>query len=656
MTTEYEEAPRPGTEEPEADQVVESIVPGVYDRVAPEYYDAGWPGVIPLNGEGNPPTGYTGYEGKWPTREQVAIWCVQQPNAKVALRAPDDIIGIDVDAYDGKNGASTLDEWELNLGALPRTIKSTSRMPEDSISGIRWFRVPPGRKWKHNLGHESHVDIIQRSHRFGVVWPSVAHRTGRVTKWYGPDDAELVAVPKPVDAAELPDEWRQVLDITDAGNAVRRESASERLDLGEIFDGLNEGERDEKLYRYACSLRSRNPKMAKEEAYALVELWGARCTPPFPAEWCRRKVDQAWKHAAGITVGGVDAKLTDWAKKISGTRTATEDVEVEQAGEVEEVEEPFILSSHEVRNRPKLLWQIDGVMPERSLWQAFGPTGSYKTFVIIDMLNQLANGPAGNFLGHDILTDGPGLCCMVLGEGGGDIAERQEAWCLAHPELTDENTFFVVDKDINLLLVEDVNRLGEELVKVSMSRGMPWRCIVFDTQADHLPTGDERNEATFSELKPKLLHISRQLNASVGLVHHTGHNEERERGSSRQRQMLDVVMNIDGSKIVAEKVKAGPKFEDIHYITRSIGDSLVVAQPTDAEVMYKANEKLKNDAVALVAYMEKTQAPDYILDDLKKGLNWGRPRVLAAVEMAHGFIKSVKAGRSYTFTLVRNED
>lgn len=54
--------------------------------------------------------------------------------------------------------------------------------------------------------------------------------------------------------------------------------------------------------------------------------------------------------------------------------------------------------------------------------------------------------------------------------------------------------------------------------------------------------------------------IAHATGAVVGLVHHTGRDDSRERGSSRQRQALDVVMQVKNQRISNMKQKAGPLF------------------------------------------------------------------------------------------------
>jgi hypothetical protein len=73
------------------------------------------------------------------------------------LRLNPDIIGIDVDGY---NGGKFED--------LPPTLTVNSGRPE---SATYLFRVPAGRTWKSSFGQG--VDVIQASHRYVVIPPSV---------------------------------------------------------------------------------------------------------------------------------------------------------------------------------------------------------------------------------------------------------------------------------------------------------------------------------------------------------------------------------------------------------------------------------------------------------------------------------------------------
>lgn len=89
-------------------------------------------------------------------------------------RLPEGVLGIDVDAYDGKNGARTLAAWEAEFGPLPATYRVTAR--HDGVSGIRLFRVPVGFYPKEPP--DGGVEFLDHHHRYMAAPPSW-HHTGQ---------------------------------------------------------------------------------------------------------------------------------------------------------------------------------------------------------------------------------------------------------------------------------------------------------------------------------------------------------------------------------------------------------------------------------------------------------------------------------------------
>ncbi|WP_073880391.1 AAA family ATPase [Mycobacterium paraffinicum] len=132
----------------------------------------------------------------------------KQNSVNLGIRCPLGVVGIDVDAYDGKRGLTTLAECEAKWGALPPPYMTTAR---DDGSGIRWYRVPVG--W---TGHDpkagddtdGHIELIQRHHRYAVVPPS-EHASGSDYRLYGPDGNEIAPgiLPPPSELPELPQRW-----------------------------------------------------------------------------------------------------------------------------------------------------------------------------------------------------------------------------------------------------------------------------------------------------------------------------------------------------------------------------------------------------------------------------------------------------------------
>ena len=162
-----------------------SVAPaGPYARAAAGYWKEGWsPIPLPPKRKYPPERGWTGgtkdNSGELPPQAQVAKWIAEQGDGNVALRIPKNVIGIDVDLYDGKSGAATLSAAEEAWGPLPQTWISSSRTDG---SGIRLFRIPEGLSWPGELPQGKGVEIVKWDHRYAIVAPSI-HPEGREYVW-----------------------------------------------------------------------------------------------------------------------------------------------------------------------------------------------------------------------------------------------------------------------------------------------------------------------------------------------------------------------------------------------------------------------------------------------------------------------------------------
>jgi len=174
----------------------------VYARAAHIYRDHGWSTFpLPAGAKEPPPVGYTGATGVDPTDEQIQAWCDTMPDGNIAIRLPDGVIGIDIDAYGDKHGDASLLALEAELGLLPATWCSTSRGL--GKSGIRLFRVPPGR---YEDKPAPSIEIIQHHHRYMLVMPSI-HPEGRPYLWFDADGVEQHRPPLLDELPWLPQPW-----------------------------------------------------------------------------------------------------------------------------------------------------------------------------------------------------------------------------------------------------------------------------------------------------------------------------------------------------------------------------------------------------------------------------------------------------------------
>ena len=218
--------------------IVDEFSDGDGDRPEPPdqglaYMGAGW-GVFPLPPRAKypPPVGVTGHGATdLGGADYMALRDEDEyRDGNIGIRPPDTVIGLDVDAYPGKPGGETLAHLESLCGPLPATWRSSAR--DDSVSGIRFFRVPAGIKWEGIAG--AGIEVIQRNHRYAVAPPSQHPSAGRY-RWTRPDGTVAVgAVPAVADLPELPETWVQrlrkgVLTGTESVEAVAASEANEWL-------------------------------------------------------------------------------------------------------------------------------------------------------------------------------------------------------------------------------------------------------------------------------------------------------------------------------------------------------------------------------------------------------------------------------------------
>ena len=208
------------------------IVPDVppFDTFAVAWAEKGWE-VLPMSPGAKVllAKGITGYNGVQLSLDEVrqaiagdlsysrpdhpdgpALTHPWQPNRNLGLRMPPGVIGIDVDAYDGKKGAVTLAELEDKAGArLPVTWVLTAR--DDRSSGIRLFRVPPDTK----LADQTDIEMIQRHHRYAMAAGSM-HKTGRLYRLLRSDTwTDSAVIPHVDELPMLPGAWVKLLKAKD---------------------------------------------------------------------------------------------------------------------------------------------------------------------------------------------------------------------------------------------------------------------------------------------------------------------------------------------------------------------------------------------------------------------------------------------------------
>src|SRR3712207_4897598 len=278
--------------------------------------------LLPAGQKFPPPSGFTGEDGRWPTEEDIAAWNDRAGNAfNLALRLPEDLIGIDVDAYDDRPGAATLADAEARWGALSATYVSSAR--EDGVSGIRLFRIPTGLDWPNVVGPG--IETVRYGHRYVVASPSIHPKTDTAYRWTAPDGS-TVDVPDLALVPDLPEAW--IAGLT-GGRAAgpRRSRTTVDVDawLGNLPDGAPCDDVVEVLDRWRLALDAGGSRYEamRDTTMALVFRGHAGC--PGVA---RALMDLQVQYEAAIAGEG-ERDPHEWLRSLHGAveKTAGETVE-----------------------------------------------------------------------------------------------------------------------------------------------------------------------------------------------------------------------------------------------------------------------------------------------------------------------------------------
>ncbi len=178
-------------------------------------------------------------------------------------------------------------------------------------------------------------------------------------------------------------------------------------------------------------------------------------------------------------------------------------------------------------------WLIDGLIESDALGQLYGPPGSYKTFIALNIGLCIASGI--DWYGHKV-KQGPVI--YINGEGFNGIARRTEAW--RHHNNVEGDLPISFSNTSTILTDENAaEKVMQEIESFTKIYGHP-QLIIIDTLARNAG-GDENSTQDMSKF---IHHLDKYLRVPFGssilTIHHTGlSNDNRARGSSVIRAAMD---------------------------------------------------------------------------------------------------------------------
>ena len=228
---------------------------------------------------------------------------------------------------------------------------------------------------------------------------------------------------------------------------------------------------------------------------------------------------------------------------------------------------------------PEPEWLVNGIIPADGLTTLYGAPGSTKSFCILDAALCIASGTP--FHGHAVKA---GSAVYCVGEGLRGMRWRIEAWKLAHPEAD----YDLLEK--NLVIIPHAPRLLEPTEQVMLSntckelaedRG-DLRLFIIDTWARSLTGGDENSAQDAGVAIDVCEKVRAETGATPFVVHHSGADGLRERGSTALRGASDCTLHMhreDTSGIITlsqKKSKDSEPFIPMKFQLQQYGHSVVL--------------------------------------------------------------------------------
>ncbi|MDO9068993.1 MAG: AAA family ATPase, partial [Deltaproteobacteria bacterium] len=203
---------------------------------------------------------------------------------------------------------------------------------------------------------------------------------------------------------------------------------------------------------------------------------------------------------------------------------------------------------------PSIRWVIKGLFPSRGIGAVYGPSGSAKSFLVLDAGLAVAEG-ARSWFGRRVKQRDVVYVCL---EGEAGLKKRLNAW-VEHHRRPVPPVFMSTAVPFNLMSPADVQALAASVPKGAI--------VIIDTLNRAAPTADENSSGDMGEILEGAKTLERLTEGLVVLVAHTGKDVSRGlRGHSSLIAALDFSIEVsregDHRRWIARKVKDGQDGEE----------------------------------------------------------------------------------------------
>lgn len=326
-----------------------------------DYAEAGF-SVIPVRPSDKAPYTAHGLKEATTDTETIREWWARWPDANVAIacgKPSHNIVVLDVDMKEKKNGLRSINAWQVNHGDFPETVVANT-----PSGGLHFFfRVADPSLYKNRVEAIPGVDI-RGDGAYVVVYPSA----GVNGKWYTwRRGVSCIEIEEIADANASVLELLELNSRDSAANRQQDAAKKQRVDMHHV----PEGQRNDTLFRFASKMVGSgiSRDAALEAARAEVATWDN----PLPDFEIVKTVDSAYN--------SYEPNEQNVYSEIE-PEPSDDDIVVHTLDEFEEKD---------------IEWLIPGYVPKEQITIVAGTGGVGKTSVWVSLVADLSSGKATVF-------------------------------------------------------------------------------------------------------------------------------------------------------------------------------------------------------------------------------------------------------------------
>lgn len=198
-----------------------------------------------------------------------------------------------------------------------------------------------------------------------------------------------------------------------------------------------------------------------------------------------------------------------------------------------------LMTAGDLLRLPPVQWIVKGVLPRDGLAVLYGPSGSGKSFLVLDLLACVVDGR--EWFGRKVRPV-PVTYCALEGEAG--LAQRMQAYQRRHGATAGAGMRFLTTA-FDLLVAEDVESLAAAIGSAGVGGGV----VVLDTLNRAAPGADENSSQDMGLIIAACKRLQGLVGGLVALVHHTGKDAAKGlRGHSSLFAALDAAVEVTRSE------------------------------------------------------------------------------------------------------------